>query len=106
MEELVKKVAVFIEEKQGSKVGIYDARSGALADYYVIFSAKNKRHLKAVAKDLEKFVEDQGLPLYIRQGTEEGGWIILDFYDVIIHCFEPETREFYHLERLWEAMRI
>lgn len=106
MEERVKKIVDFIEEKQGTEIGVYDARSGSLADYYLIFSAKNKRHLKAIAKDLEKFVEDTGLPIYIRQGTEEGGWIILDFFDLIIHCFEPETREFYHVERLWETMRI
>lgn len=105
MEELVKKVVAFIEDKQGTEIGVYDARSGSLADYYLIFSAKNKRHLRALAKDVEKFVEEAGLPLYIRQGSEAGGWIILDFYDVVIHCFEPETREFYHLERLWETMK-
>lgn len=105
MEELTKKIEAFMIEKQASEVATYDARGGSLADYYMICSALNKRHLDALAKDVEKFVEKQGVPIFIRQGTAESGWIILDFMDIVIHCFESETREFYHLERLWEAMK-
>ncbi len=105
MEELVGKLIEFLEEKQASNVLSFDAREGSLADYYVIATALNKRHLKALMKDVEGFVETGGLPLFIRQGEAESGWIILDFMDIVIHLFDEETRDFYHLERLWEAMR-
>ncbi|NLY36995.1 MAG: ribosome silencing factor [Tissierellia bacterium] len=105
MEELIKQIEAFMIEKQASDIACYDARGGSLADYYMICSALNKRHLGALAKDIEKFVEKQGVPIFIRQGTSESGWIILDFMDIVIHCFDAETREFYNLERLWEAMK-
>ncbi|HZK09900.1 MAG TPA: ribosome silencing factor [Clostridia bacterium] len=105
MEELIKKIEDYLIEKQASEVASYDARSGSLADYYIICSALNKRHLNSLAKDVEKFVEKQGVPIFIRQGKADSGWVILDFMDIVIHCFEPETRSFYNLERLWEAMK-
>lgn len=105
MEELIKKLEDFLEEKQAREVACFDARKGSLADYYMICTALNKRHLDALAKEVEQFVEKEGLTLYVRQGTAESGWIILDFMDLVVHLFDDETRVFYHLERLWEAMR-
>lgn len=105
MEELVGKIVDYLEEKQASDILSYDARAGSLADYYLIATALNKRHLKSLAKDVEGYVESNGLDLFIRQGEAESGWIILDFMDLVIHLFDEETRAFYHLERLWEAMR-
>lgn len=104
MEGLVKEIIEFLEEKQAEEVLSYDARSGSLADYYLIASGLNKRHLESLAKDLEGFVEKKGYPIFIKQGKADSGWIILDFMDLVIHIFDKETRAFYHLERLWETM--
>ncbi|NLY73007.1 MAG: ribosome silencing factor [Tissierellia bacterium] len=104
MEGLVQEILEFLEGKQAEDVASYDASAGSLADYYVIASGLNKRHLKSLAKDVEGFVESKGYPIFIRQGEADSGWIILDFMDLVIHLFDEETREFYHVERLWEAM--
>lgn len=72
-------------------------------DYFVIATCLNPRHLNAVAEELEKAMRERDIRVLHREGTEESGWVLLDFGDVITHLFTEPVRERYGLEHLWSA---
>jgi len=64
-------------------------------------------HLKALFGDIQHQLKKEGVMCYRSSGMPEGGWMVLDYVDVIIHIFDPEAREFYDIESLWDkAIRI
>lgn len=73
-----------------------------ITDWFVIATASNPRQLRAVVDEVElRLREEHGLKPLRRDGTPDGGWIVLDYGDLMLHLFAPEQREFYALERLW-----
>ena len=91
-------------DKQAEDIIMLDIRPlTGFADYFVIMSAESGRQLEALQEDLVKALKDSGVSLHHREGTAQGGWILLDYSDVIIHLFGTEEREYFHLEQLWSA---
>jgi ribosome-associated protein len=98
-------------DRQASDVVMLDIRGVSdFADYFVILTAESSRQIDSLAEEIEKALEARGAGLHHMEGTADGGWVLLDFSDVIIHLFRPEQREFYHIEGAWsrgiETVRI
>lgn len=73
----------------------------SIADYFVVVSGAVDVHLKAVVDHiLEELKKEKVAPLHI-EGYENMRWILIDFVDVVVHLFLPQTRDFYGIERLW-----
>lgn len=72
-----------------------------VTDFFVITSARNERQLGTVAGEIEGQLKVAGRRPRRREGTKESGWILLDYGDVVVHCFTDEMRAYYELERLW-----
>ncbi|MDR1959624.1 MAG: ribosome silencing factor [Planctomycetaceae bacterium] len=71
-------------------------------DYFVIVSGTSRRQLHGVSEEIDHVLENQlGDKRLSIAGFQESKWIVLDYGDIVIHLFEPETREFYALEELW-----
>ena len=78
-----------------------------IGDYFVIASAGSTTQVKALADEEEEQLSKLGYEPRRREGYQSAQWILLDYYDVIVHIFYKETREFYSLERLWaDAPRV
>lgn len=96
-------------EKQGADIEILDV-SGPLiiADYFVIVTARNTRHARSIARDLETQLKHAGIPRRHTAGIDgDSPWVLLDFDEVVVHIFVGETRSFYDLEGLWaDAPRL
>jgi len=89
-------------ERQGMDTVMLDIRRlASFADYFVITSAMNARHMQALLEELDKGMEQRGARLHHREGSADSGWVLLDFGDVIVHLFLPGERERYGLEQLW-----
>lgn len=73
----------------------------ALADIFLIVSAKNERQAQAISDHVEDELLAAGIKTRFREGRETGRWILLDFGDVVVHVMHEQEREFYSLERLW-----
>jgi ribosome-associated protein len=90
-------------DKQAADVVVLDvAALLTITDYFVICSVASGPQLKAVTEAVEERVRT-GLdrrPVR-REGDAEGGWLLLDYIDVVVHVFGEEEREYYDLERLW-----
>ncbi len=87
---------------------ILDVRGlSTVTDYYVIATANNKPHLKALAGEVEESLEKEGTRAFRVGGTPESEWVVVDYFDAVIHLFTANTREYYGLESLWsDAKRV
>ena len=96
------------EDKQAADLVVLDLRKAAgFTDYFLICSGGNLRQVRAIADAvIEALASDGTKPAHI-EGYEQSEWVLLDYFDFIVHIFAPETRLFYGLERLWgNAERI
>jgi ribosome-associated protein len=90
------------DDKQAKELVVLDLRKAAgFTDYFVICSGINTRQVRAIADAVIESLADAGVkPAHI-EGYDRSEWILLDYFDFIVHVFAPETRMFYGLERLW-----
>lgn len=90
------------DRKAGDMVLINISEVSTLADYLLIVSGFSKVQLRAISSSvIDKIEEDLNrLPLRT-EGQNQGGWILLDYGDLIVHIMMPELREFYNLEAFW-----
>ena len=90
------------DDKKADNVVLLDLRKAAgFADYFLICSGGNPRQIRAIADAvMEAVASDGAKPAHV-EGYQRSEWILLDYFDFIVHIFAPETRLFYSLERLW-----
>lgn len=74
-------------------------------DYFVLCSGNSDRQVRAIARGVEEGLEKEGMRVYLKQGSQDAHWILLDLGSVVIHVFDPETREFYGLEYIWQEAK-
>lgn len=90
-------------DNRGVDVVVLDLRElTSQFDYFVIASGTSRRQLHGMSEEIDHALEDRlGDKRLSIAGYQESRWIVLDYGDIVIHLFEPETREFYALEELW-----
>jgi ribosome-associated protein len=102
-EELVGAIAGYAADKKAIDVVELDLR-GVLGytDYFLVCSGNTGRQAKAIHDGILEGLkrEHDILPRRV-EGSAQAGWILMDYLDVIVHIFTPETRDFYRLEQLW-----
>ena len=100
---MVSEIARYAADKKAIDVVELDLR-GVLGytDYFLVCSGNTGRQAKAIHDGIMEGLkrEHDMLPRKV-EGSAGGGWILMDYFDVIVHIFTPETREFYRLEQLW-----
>ena len=71
-------------------------------DFFVICSGNTDRQAKAIHDGIHEALKDEHgmLPRRV-EGLTESRWVLMDYLDVVVHVFTPETRDFYRLEQLW-----
>ena len=76
-------------------------------DFFVICSGSSNRRIRTIADDIEEALHSHGLKSGHQEGNGHGGWLLLDYGQVVGHIFDPELRDYYRLERLWaDAPRL
>ena len=101
--------AEYAANKKAEDVIAIDLRGiSSLTDYFVICSGTSEPHLKAIAGEIEgKLQEEHGLRPHNVDGYPVSQWIVVDYYDVLVHIFHVDKRGFYSLEDLWsDAPRL
>jgi ribosome-associated protein len=95
-------------DKKAENPVILDVRGlSGVADYFVVLSAESDRQAAAVADAVDERLEGMGAVRLGTEGRAGGGWVLLDFGDVVIHVMSEESRGFYDLEGLWaDAPRV
>jgi ribosome-associated protein len=98
-----------ILEKKGREIVDLDLSkiNSSICDHFIICHADSNTQVIAIADSVEKRVRD-----YLKQnvghreGLENATWVLLDYYDIVVHVFQREVRNYYRLEELWGDARI
>ena len=99
---LVKQIAKTLDDKKAVDIIALDvSHLTVITDYMVIASGRSVLQTRSLADDLDDKMAELDIPLRTREGYQEGRWIVMDYGTVLVHIFHPESREYYHLERLW-----
>lgn len=101
--ELVVTIAQAADERKGADIVLLKvAEVSYLADYFVIVTGFSSAQVRAIARSIEDKVAEEWQRYPVRtEGQTDGGWVLQDYGDVIVHVFLPEEREFYNLEAFW-----
>jgi ribosome-associated protein len=97
------------DDKKAEDIAILDVRKlSSVTDYFVIASGTSEPHLRAIVDELTDRLRDQhGLRPKAIDGTLKAAWVVLDYFDVIVHVMREDLRERYDLEALWgDAPRV
>jgi ribosome-associated protein len=97
------------EDNRGRDVKILDMRElTPIFDYFVLATGTSRRQLHAISEEIDRVLEtemgDRRLGI---EGYVDGRWVLLDYGDVVVHLFDPDSRDYYALEQLWcEARQV
>ncbi len=89
-------------ERHGFKVVALDMSETPLTmEAFLIVSAENRIQARAISDHVERTARANSFRKHHIEGYDEGSWILIDFVDLVVHIFLPQTREYYNLEMLW-----
>lgn len=91
------------ENRKAENVVVLDVtKVSSITDYFVIATGTSEPHLRAIVDEItEKLRDDYGLKPRAHDGTLQTSWIVLDYFDVMVHIMRTDAREHYKLEDLW-----
>jgi ribosome-associated protein len=90
------------EDKKAEDIAVLDLRNAhGFTDYFVICSGTNSRQIRAIADAVVDALAAAGQKPAHVEGYDRSEWVLVDYFDFIVHVFSPDTRAFYGLERLW-----
>lgn len=99
----------FADNKKAEDIVVLDVRKlSSVTDFFVIAAGSSQPHLRAIVDEIEdRLREDHDLRPRVVDGTANGGWVVLDYFDVLVHVMRDDVRQRYDLESLWgDAPRV
>ena len=95
-------IAKILDKKKAHDVRVLKVESlTVLTDYFVIASGTSTTQVASLADEVEFELSQKGLEPYSTEGYDSKNWVLLDYSNVIVHVFVPNTRTYYDLEHLW-----
>src|SRR3954468_24482229 len=100
--ELARKVVEIAADRKAEDIVMLDiSKVSIIADYFVICNGTSDRQVKAIAREIDEKLGDIGINPVNIEGMTDAKWVLMDYGAVLVHIFDPATREFYRLEQLW-----
>ncbi|MCH5233202.1 MAG: ribosome silencing factor [Muribaculaceae bacterium] len=109
LNENTKEIIEAITDKKGHRITIIDLKNieSAPARNFIICQGKSSSQVAAIADSIrERLQKNLNIKPYNYDGYKNSQWIIIDYGDMMVHVFQPEFREFYNLEDLWNDAEI
>ena len=96
-----------LEDKKAGDIKVIDISGGSvLADYFIIADGSNVNQVQAMVDNVDEVLGRAGYECKQMEGYGTGGWILMDYGDIIVHAFCREDRLFYDLERIWRDGKV
>jgi len=96
------------EDNKARDIVVLDMRKlTPLYDYFVIVSGASRRQIHTLAEEIDAALRGEGDSRMGIEGYEASKWVVQDYGDILVHVFDPDTRQYYNLEELWaDAKRV
>ena len=108
-EELKNVIISSIQDRKGKKIVELDLTDipEAPTDYFIICEGDSFTQVKAISENIQKKLKDEYriYPSHT-EGTQNAKWVLVDYFDVVVHVFHPDTRSFYEIEELWSDAKM
>ncbi|MDP8205901.1 MAG: ribosome silencing factor [Candidatus Electryonea clarkiae] len=104
IKKLAQQIAELLLDNQAEEVLVLHVKKlTTLADYFIIATGSVDVHVKGLVDHVQRSLADLKEPVHALrvEGYSNLSWVLIDFGDIIVHVFQPETREYYQLEKLW-----
>jgi ribosome-associated protein len=96
-----------LEAVKAQDIQVFDTTPiTTLFDRVVVASGTSNRQTRALAKSVHDKVREAGSPVLSMEGTDTGGWVLVDLGDVVVHIMQPVTRDHYRLEDIWGEVSV
>jgi ribosome-associated protein len=93
-----------LDDNKAEEIEIIDLKGlTSIGDYMVVATGRSNRQVVALADKIMETVKEAGYESPRAEGIPHGDWVVVDAFDVIVHLFRPEVREFYNIEKMWRA---
>lgn len=93
-----------LDDMKAEDVLVIDlAGKTSIASYMVVASGTSNRHVSSIAQKIEENLKSAKIKCSV-EGEARADWVLIDAFDVIVHIFRPEVREFYNLEKMWTSV--
>jgi len=109
LEQLNHIIVEGIRDKKGKNIVQLDLRQigDAPAEFFIICEGDSNTHVKAISDSIHKKVKEELLTMPTHtEGSGNARWILMDYFNTVVHVFYPETRHFYELESLWSDAAV
>ena len=105
-EKILEIVQHTLEDNKADDVVVMDLRGKtSLASFMVVASGTSQRHVASLAEKIQQNLKAEGYSSST-EGEEKADWVLIDAFDVIVHIFKPEVREFYSIEKMWQSVGV
>lgn len=104
MNQLVEKAAKILYDKKAQDIIALDvSKMTVITDTMLIASGRSTIQVRTLADEVEEKMSEMGYEPARKEGQQDGRWAVLDYGEVLVHIFHTEERDFYRLDKLWEA---
>ena len=101
-DQLTRLVLDALDERKGEDIVVLDVRKlTEITDYMIVACGRSRRQVTALAEEVIVKAKRAGRPPMGVEGLDRGEWVLIDLLDAVVHIMQPETRDFYQLEKLW-----
>jgi len=101
---MAQRIAQILDDKKALEIEVMDiAALTTIADAFVLCSGRTPIQVRALCDAVEEALDEENIHPINKEGYTAGRWAVLDYGAVVVHVFHKEDREFYNLERLWQA---
>lgn len=91
-----------LEDKKADNIQVIDiSMISILGDYFIIANGNNRNQIQAMADNVEESLGKAGFEPKQIEGYNTANWVLLDYRDVVIHIFDPDSRSYFDLDRIW-----
>jgi len=103
-QQLLDTIVFGMQEVKAHNIVILDLRKikNSVADYFLVCEGNSTTQVRAIEQSVDKLTSEVlSLEPFHVEGTKNGTWILMDYFSVVVHIFDPKTREYYDIEDLW-----
>ncbi len=104
---IIQQIAQALYDKKSTNIIAIDVRGiSSITDYVIIADGNVDRHVSALATEIQHIMQDKGEKPVRIEGQQVGDWVVLDYFQLMIHLLLPDMRKKYQLERLWPEGKV